>query len=372
MLACRCDPAVDDGGQPIPTMKIMALPRVPNPYQRLFYREVELAGHRVRYVGELTPSHTLNLILLPLEVAVCRVRGWRILHLHWVFVFRLPGSDRVPLLRSLAQAWFGFLLAACKVLQVRVVWTAHNVLPHEQVFRDDIAARRQLARSSDLVLAHSHATLEALASLGVVPRRSAVVPHGQPLPGVNASGLRSPGAGDQVRRFLFFGQIREYKGVEDLLEAMARVPRDVPMGLRVAGRCTDPALRARLKKLAARLDDRAELSLQAVPDTRVSELMADSDVVVLPFRDVSSSGSVLLAMGHGRVVVLPELRAFADLPRESAVFFDGSVQDLTRVIIALSNWTPQQLQEVGAAASAYASTLSWADAAREMIAAIGS
>lgn len=356
----------------VPMMKILALPRVSSPYQLLFYQEITRAGHRVRYVGELTRSHTLNLILLPVELTVCRVLGWRVLHIQWVFEFRFPGTDRFPALRALAQAWFAFVLTVSRVVGVRVVWTAHNVLPHEPVFRDDVAARRRLVRSSELVLAHSRATLDALAEIGITPRRSAIVPHGPLLPATRASDLRPPGEGSSVRRLLFFGQVREYKGVEDLLDAMTRLPADARLRLVVAGRCTDHALRRRLQQLAQRSPGRTELRLEEVPETEVTRLMSDSDVVVLPFRDVGTSGSVVLAMGHGRVVVLPDLPAFAELPRDAVVLYDRSVEDLARAIIDVSRWTPQRLQEVGTAAAAYVATLSWADAAREMLAAIGS
>lgn len=144
-------------------MKILALPRNSNPYQEFLYGEIRRAGHDVRYAGQVTPLHTLNLLLLPLEIAACRVAGWRVLHLHWVFAFQIPGSGRLPWLRKVARAWFALVLCVGRRLGMHVVWTAHNVLPHERVFDDDLAARRLLVRSSDLVFAHSAATFDAYA-----------------------------------------------------------------------------------------------------------------------------------------------------------------------------------------------------------------
>jgi glycosyltransferase involved in cell wall biosynthesis len=44
-----------------------------------------------------------------------------------------------------------------------------------------------------------------------------------------------------------------------------------------------------------------------VPDDELQVLMRAADVVVLPFRDVLTSGSVVLAMSFGRAVIAPAL-----------------------------------------------------------------
>jgi glycosyltransferase involved in cell wall biosynthesis len=293
------------------------------------------------------------------------------LHIHWVYEFGLPGADRVPFLRRAGQAWFSIVLAVARLVGMRVVWTAHNVLPHERVFHDEIAARRRLAQASEVVLVHAPGTLEDLNRIGAKPKRSALVPHGPLSPAVDPCTLRQPGTGGQPLRLLFFGQVREYKGVEDLLEAMSLVPRAVPVALLIAGDCPDAALRERLEALAGRCGDRVALRLERIPDDEVSALLGAADMVVLPFRQVTTSGSALLAMGHGRGLVLPDLPAFDELPREAAVFYDGTVSALRQVIVDAAQWGPVRLQELGAAGSAYVGTLSWADTAAQTLAAIG-
>jgi glycosyltransferase involved in cell wall biosynthesis len=352
-------------------MKLVVLPRSPSPYQRLLYNEVKRAGHAVRYAGRPTRSHTLNLLLLPLELSLCRAAGWRTLHIHWVYGFGLPGADSVPFLRRVGQAWFSVVLAVARVIGMRIVWTAHNVLPHERVFHDEIAARRRLAHASDVVLVHAPGTLDELRRIGAAPKRFAFVPLAPLILGVDASTLRQPGTGGQPLSVLFFGQVREYKGVEDLLEAMALVPRSVEVRLLVAGDCPDRALADRLAPLARRCGGRVSLRLEHIPDEEVTALLAAADLVVLPFRRVTTSSSALLAMGHGRGLVLPDVPAFDDLPREAVVFYDGSVQGLRRVIIDAAQWSPARLQELGAAGSTYAGTLSWTNTASQTLAAIG-
>jgi len=88
-------------------MRLLVFPRDPNPYQTLLYTEMQRLGVRVTYIGELIPSNTLSLLLLPLEVAARRIAGARVVHLHWVFAFALPGAQRLPVMRWVAQISIG-------------------------------------------------------------------------------------------------------------------------------------------------------------------------------------------------------------------------------------------------------------------------
>ncbi|HVI18196.1 MAG TPA: hypothetical protein VM712_07445, partial [Gaiellales bacterium] len=143
-------------------MKLLALPPDPNPYQRLLYGECERRGLRVHYVGKLTPGRTPNLILLPFELVFWRLAGYRILHVHWVFGFRLPGAEQFRAVGRLGRAWLKAMLGLAHRLGMSVVWTAHNTLPHERVFDDEVAARRTLVEASRLVISHSQAALAEL------------------------------------------------------------------------------------------------------------------------------------------------------------------------------------------------------------------
>ncbi len=351
-------------------IRMLVLPRDPNPYQGLLYDALGRFGVRVCYLGELTRSHTLNLLLLPAELAWQRMAGARVVHLHWVVTFTLPGARRFPVLRRLGQAWFLVWLRACRALGLRLVWTAHNVLPHERVFADDVAARRALVRACDLVLVHSAATVTGLAALDAVPRRSAVIPHG-PLPvAIPAAALRQPGTADGPRRFLFFGRVQDYKGVTDLLAAFTALPAGVPAELTVAGPCPDRQLRARLRALAEGTGHQVTLRLDRVPDGAVTDLLAAADVVVLPFRRVTTSGSAILALCHGRPLIVPDLAGLAGLPAPALLRYDGGIPGLTAALTQLAVADPRILATMSAAGLTYASGLSWPDIAQQIMAEI--
>jgi glycosyltransferase involved in cell wall biosynthesis len=345
-------------------VKILVFPREDaNPYQRLLYGELEKLGVRAAYLGRLTPSHTLNLLLLPFELAAGRLRGARIVHLHWVYAFAVTGAGRFPALRVAALAWFAAWLLAVRLLGLRLVWTAHNALPHAPVFADDVRARRRLVAACDLVIAHAATTLTELAALGAVPRRSAVIPHGPFAPASPATPLHPPGQGTSLRRLLFFGKVEAYKGIDDLVAAFAALPADVEAGLTIAGECRDPAVRSALRDAAAAAAGRIALRLDWIPDGEVSRLLAEADAVVLPYRRVSTSGSAVLALCHGRPLIVPDLAAFADLPDAAIVRYDRTAAGLTAALHRLAQAGSDELAAMSAAAVGYAGRLGWPDIA---------
>jgi glycosyltransferase involved in cell wall biosynthesis len=231
-------------------------------------------------------------------------------------------------------------------------------------------------RASDLVLAHSPSTLAELAGLGAVARSSAVIQHGPILPPRPTSSLRHPSADGGPRRILFFGRVQEYKGVEDLLNAFAALPNDVAAHLTVAGQCADPGLSSRLRTLARGAGPRVVLRLEHVPEPEVAELLAAADVVVLPFRRVTTSGSAMLALSHGRPLIVPDLPGLADLPDPAVLRYGGGVAGLTRAMAELARADRDLLTAMSAAAERYASRTTWREIAAqtmaEMLSVLGS
>lgn len=353
-------------------MRVLVLPQErTNPYQELLYAEMRRRGARVSYLKEPTGSQTLNLLLLPLETAAGRLRGARVAHLHWVYAFDLVGSDRSAFLRLVAEAWFYVWLWTVRLLGLRLVWTAHNTLPLGPVFANDLRARRRLVAACDLVIAHSRATLDELASLGMVPRRSAVIPHGPFTRPAEPDLARVPGDGQGARQFLFFGKVRPYKGVDILLEAFAALPPEAGAHLTVAGECADPALAARLAALAERAPGRVTLRFGWVAGEDTARLLAAADAVVLPFRHITTSGSALLALGHGRPLVVPDLPGLAELPDDAVVRYDGTVPGLTRALADVTEADGAVLAKMSAAALAHVATMTWGEIADRTLSEIG-
>lgn len=348
-------------------MKIVVAPRGDdNPYQELLYAELRSLGVEVAYLGSLTPSYTLNLLLMPFELVLRRIWGASIVHLHWTYNFgyQLYGTARFNFVGHLTQLWFYMWLRTLRLLGMRLVWTAHNTLPAGKIFADDVAARQRLVASADLVIAHSKNTLSELARLGMTPRKSVVIPHGPYSMNITSELTAKPDWNGDKRVFLFFGKIEPYKGVDNLLAAFGSLSREDRCELSIVGECGDLKVRRELELMAQKCASPVVLRFERIPESEVTKLLLGADVVVLPYRKITTSGSAVLALSHGRPLIIPDLPGLSELPDEAVVRYDESTQGLAKAIRDLGRIDVSVLDKMSSAGLEYCASVSWDSIAR--------
>lgn len=112
------------------------------------------------------------------------------------------------------------------------------------------------------------------------------------------------GLPEEVPVLLFFGYVREYKGLDTLLNAMVAVVREQPSAkLVVAGEFFLDSSRFREQARLLGLESTVVFREGYVPASEVAMLMAAADAVVLPYRSATQSGVAPLAFGHGVPVI---------------------------------------------------------------------
>jgi glycosyltransferase involved in cell wall biosynthesis len=351
-------------------VRVLVFPRSPNPYQDDLYGAMRSSAPLTTwYVGALTPSQTVNLALLPLEILAWRALGARVLHLHWVYPFA-PVWARSRRSRRVMRAWFGVVLFAAAATGVRIIWTAHNLVPHEPVFDDDEAARRALVRRCHAVIAHSDAVADEVRSWGA--RDVTVIPAGLDAPSTTpdrATASVRLGLDPNRFRVLHFGIVREYKGIDTLLAAVASWPPSIAaeVDVVIVGACPDEGLRATLTASTAAIGrpERVHLRFDHVTDEVLDAHLAAADVVAFPFRAVTSSSSVGRALAAGVPVVLPALATLADVPEAAAVRYDPAdpVVGLAGAIARLAVAERRRLDAMAGAARRTAAERTWPQAA---------
>lgn len=184
----------------------------------------------------------------------------------------------------------------------RAVIVAHNVLPHEP-HPGDSALMRTFLERVDAVLVHSAEQARIAHDLGA--RRVSVADLPPHLPG--GAPVERPDH-DGPTRLLALGIVREYKGVDLLMRALAQVPG---LTLTVAGEMWGEA-GAAVKALAQdpRLRGRVQVHGGYVPADRLAPMLASHDVLALTYRSATASQNALLGQRHGLPVLASEVGTF--------------------------------------------------------------
>lgn len=317
-----------------------------NPYVRLLADGLQAAGASVRLANGLS---------LP-GLLVNRRRGLDVIHLHWLeLLYASP--------RPLVSAWrLGMILltvAAARLWGIRVIYTVHNLAQHEgRTPRLNDWGNRALFRLATALHAHDAVTARALAPWA---SKVYIVPHGSyigayPNTTDRAAARARLWLSDASAVYLFLGGVRPYKGLELLLDAF-RTLDDAQARLLVVGHAHRPDYAAAIAALAER-DVRVRLILRHAPDDELQFFFQASDVCLLPYRAVTTSGAALLALSFGCPIVAPRLGPFPELAADGRglLFEPDSADDLARALREARGIDHAAAQ---AACLAYAQTLAW-------------
>lgn len=357
-------------------MKILVFPQVrANPYQELLYSQMMKEGDVVKYLPQTLSSATLTLVTFAPRLLFWKFRGYQILHLHWPSALALKtGPWRIEPFATFAYWGYLFCLHSAKILGYKIVWTAHNVLPHKKAFPNDIKARQALIRLSDLVIVHTITTLEDLKKImGMAPLKFVVIPHGNyvgayPNTMTRAEARKKLKIESKIFVYAYIGAIENYKGIDTLLREYKQLKNESL--LIVAGACSPYDTELRKKMAAATESLNVRWYQGRVPENDFQLYFAASDVVVLPFKSVTTSGSTLLALSFGKTVIVPSIGDLANLPNAIAYKYKPNEEDglLHRMEEAYAR--PDELQEKNKQVKNYVEKLSWPAIARETHAAL--
>lgn len=203
--------------------------------------------------------------------------------------------------------------------EIPLIITCHNVFPHER-FPMDRFLTRLVLKQADGYVVQSHMDEKDL--LTVKPNaRYVVTPH----PTYNAFKMKDMSREEARRRIgidanvpmlLFFGFVREYKGLKYLLDALPEVRERIPdIMLWVVGDFGDDK-HIYLEQIERKhIQDSIRLVEGYVPDREVEQYFAASDLVVLPYVSATQSGIVQIAYGFEKPVVVTDVGGLPDVVR---------------------------------------------------------
>ena len=188
---------------------------IPHNHEYIFRlkEELEKEGIEVTLLKPFHYSTPMNF----LKIFFLKFKGYGIIHVHWLYVFPF--------------FWLMKLFVKfSKKLGYKIVWTIHNILPHERR-KGDVEMTRWFYKNADYKFIHYKINLENLRKiLNVEPENIEVIYHpifdSYPNEISKEEARRKLGIPMDKKVVLCFGMIRKYKGMELFADAIEKLGSD--------------------------------------------------------------------------------------------------------------------------------------------------
>jgi D-inositol-3-phosphate glycosyltransferase len=245
-----------------------------------------------------------------------------------------------------------------KIMKIKLAHTVHDVTPlNENKF--DHLFNLLVYKTADILFVHSNSNKKALAQqIKLDEGKINVVPHGDfdfYIPErivTKTEARRFFGLSQDQNVILFFGAIREYKGLDILLNSLPLVSLQIKNLTMIIAGSPDPIeLKLEYESIISKLPKEIKVIYHAkfIPDAEIAKYFIASDVVVLPYRRISHSGILHIAYSFGRPVIATNVGDFEETIEEGksgfVLPFNSKESLAEKIIQAFSD--RRKLEEMG-------------------------
>ena len=240
-----------------------------------------------------------------------------VIHVQFLPMLRTP----VPM-----DLWF---VEFCRRRGSKIVLTVHDLLPHDTggVYK---ATFDKLYGRVDAIICHADSIRTRLAmEFGVPEGKISVIPHGpffHDLPATSSDEtLRSFALEPGKVMVLWQGIIFPYKGIDLLLRAWQQVEARCGDACLVIAGTGAPELLQEIRAQVEGLElTRVKLHFRFISSEELVALYHTVDVVVYPYRAITTSGALATGLAMGKAIVASDLPVFRELltDRENALLAD--------------------------------------------------
>lgn len=238
---------------------------------------------------------------------------------------------------------------------IRVVSVLDNVIPHEPHFWDKWLIR-YFIRSVDQFVAMSESVRQDCLKFQPESRYDCVKLSPHPLydnfgaPVAKAAARRQLGLPEDKTILLFFGFIRDYKGLDLLMKAYAEV-RNKEQGAKskdlllvVAGEFYNNGEQYRQLEQELKLEGTIAWHTDFIPDERVRLYFSAADLIVQPYKSATQSGVTQIAYHFERPMLVTDVGGLAEIVPDGKVGYVCPV-DAHAIAEAISSFAQLPAEE---------------------------
>lgn len=211
---------------------------------------------------------------------------------------------------------FGTIARNARSPKTKMIALIHNMIPHEPTILDRIFPR-YFVNAMDGFVAMAESVVADINHFDKANKPKVVSPHpiydhyGAVVPKKEAT--LKLGLHEQKNYVLFFGFIRQYKGLDLLLEAFAdKRLRAFPVRLIVAGEFYENPQPYLEQIIKLGLEGLVELRTSFIPDKDVKNYFSVADLVAQPYRDATQSGVSQIAYHFEKPMLVTNVGGLAE------------------------------------------------------------
>ena len=241
-----------------------------------------------------------------------------------------------------------FDLIFSKIMGLKVVYTVHDVVSNLDKTKSSHKLIDFVLRNANKLITHNEFSKNQMLDLFKgINKDVAVIPHGNYLPFIKAEKDQ-----DDSREYLnvpknkkvllFFGMIKRIKGLEILLNSLVEVKKVHPdIVLLIAGKSWEDDFDIYQEIIdRENLNENCIIHNKYIPSEDVAHYFCSSDLSVLPYKRISQSGVLMMAMSYNSAVLTSDLLPFTELitDNETGFLFESeNVKSLSDKIISIFN-----------------------------------
>ena len=230
--------------------------------------------------------------------------------------------------------------------------TVHNVLPHENRFFDKVLCKI-IYRLADKLVVHSQKMKQDLLDIfHIKPDKVSIIPHGI------CSDYKHTISNQQAKDklgikektvLLFFGLVRRYKGLENLLKAFSQVHEKFDVALLIAGDFVEGKEKYETFIRDNNLSSKTYIHAGYIKDEDVPLFFSASDILVQPYLSFSGqSGVPPTAYYYSKPVIASKVGGLPEIVinNKTGLVIDSNTDELTNALSYLLN-NPDKIEEFG-------------------------
>ena len=274
-----------------------------------------------------------------------------------------------------------FSMFLFKLINIRIVYTAHNVLPHERRNSDNYFYNF-VYKSVDKIIVHSaYIKQKLLKEFNLSERKIYIIPHGNfdfylPQSLITCDEARNRlniSADENV--LLFFGYIRDYKGLDLLIKSFPKASScNKNLRLLIAGEPGDKLLFEKYEKLinSSESKDKITYYFSYIPAELIQVYFRAADFVILPYKNIDHSGIIHLAYSFSKPIIATKVGDFPETVEEgkSGYLVEENNPDALAKCILKAFSDKNKIKQMGKYAKELSITkYSWNDIAKKTLAA---